>query len=183
MNLNTDELMVETFLKTKDLNVSRFEKFEMLKGKTPDFKVVSSNGFFFYCEVKSIDIKTSDDGILFSNIYNSITSKIREGYKQFHSVNSQKLVPSVLALVSHNFQVNFNSFENLMRGNYLIDGQEISNFMKYREGRIKNALREIDLFIFFDHQTPNYFLNNLDPYFTNKLIRLFDININDTIYM
>jgi hypothetical protein len=182
MSLNQDEKFAFEFLESKKLNVKLFSEIEKSeKGKTPDFKVDSNDGFFFYCEVKSIYIETSDDGILFQTINNNIANKVKEAYDQFNSVNPSKLVPNVLIIKSHNFQINYSSFISLVKGVLEIDNEVISDFHKYRDGRAKEAFREIDLFIFFNHNTPYYFLNNQIDHYTNNFVKIFEIKNIDKI--
>lgn len=177
MNNDIVEKFAEDFLKSLTLRTTRFPKNK--KEKAPDFKVETQSGFFFFCEVKSIEIETSREGLLYSSINNCITTRVHKAFKQFQSVNANKFVPNVLIFISHNFQINYKSFEDLLRGKLEIEGAEIADFSKYKYGRFKNEIKEIDLVIFFNGDVANYFYITRD--FIYPLTRIFPVPITRTI--
>jgi len=148
--------------------------------KTPDFTVSASNGYFFYCEQKSVLAITGNDGILHSTINNNLTDNIHEAAKQFKEVNSKHLVPNVLVWFSHNCQINDQTLRDLLNGRIEFNGKQLANLLKFRHGRIGHDLEEIDLHIWlYPWGEPIYVFT---PYFkvdtltVVKLCRIFDIN-------
>ncbi|MBX7046382.1 MAG: hypothetical protein K1X86_11165 [Ignavibacteria bacterium] len=177
MDNDIDEKFIEDFLKSLTLKPTRFPKNK--EEKSPDFKVETQNGFLFFCEVKSIEIETSKEGLLYSTIYNCITTRVHKAFKQFESVNALRFVPNVLIFISHNFQINFKSFEELLIGKLEIEGDKIADFSKYKYGKFKNEIKSIDLVIFFNGDVANYFYITTD--FISQLTRIFPIPITRTI--
>jgi len=143
-----DEYRASRFLESHGLKPNRFPGKDSTRSiKTPDFRVSASNGFFFYCEQKSVLSVTGNDGILHSTINNNLTDNIHDAVKQFREVNSKHLVPNVLLWFSHNCQINDQSLLDLLKGQIEINGKHLANLNKYRHGRIKYDLKEIDLHI------------------------------------
>ncbi len=89
----------------------------MQESRTPDFKGTSlPDGFFFFCEVKSLETKIGSNGILHTRVFNIFTATIHDAFGQFQAVNSQHIVPNVIAYVTHNFQIDWKSFEDFLQG-------------------------------------------------------------------
>lgn len=174
MNKDTpDEKLAKKFLESHQLSPERFDK--SVAGRTPDFKVSSKSGVLFMCEIKSIE-GAIDKGILHATIFNNLTKKLHKAYKQFDSVNSQHLVPNVLIWVSHDFQINWHTFTNLMRGKIQIEDRLIRNLGKFTNGRIKHEKLEIDMHIWLHKNGDAEFLVN-PTYrdFAHRLIILFNL--------
>ena len=148
-----DEKLVETYLNKFSLVAERFAGGETSRHqKTPDFKVISIGGKFFFCEVKTILTKTSEKGLAHKTVYNSLTSNIADAVGQFDSVNSLRLVPNVLAWVSHNFQINDQNLHDLLTGNISIGDKVYVDLKKYRfSKRTSGNLRKIDMHIWLYH--------------------------------
>jgi hypothetical protein len=180
--MNNDEKLAKQFLENYNLKVTLYSKSSKKSMQTPDFKVEYID-FFFLCEIKSIHTKTTKKGILFSTIYNRIVNKIEKANEQFKSVNSQRLVPNVLILISHNFQINFDTLSNLLKGGVIVDGEELANFIKYRDGKLKNIIWNFDLIIWLDENLkPDYLFLNNEKRISNNFIRIFKVKqINEKI--
>ncbi|MFA7059895.1 MAG: hypothetical protein WC156_03660 [Pedobacter sp.] len=148
-----DERLVEAYLRKCGLEPERFPGEDSTRHqKTPDFKVSSLSGKFFFCEVKSILTKTTERGLLHATVHNSFTKNIANAVEQFDSVNSHRLVPNVLVWVSHNFQINDQNLCELLVGNISIQGRVSVNLKKYRfSKRTSKNLKNIDLHIWLYH--------------------------------
>lgn len=175
-----DEDRACRFFESHSLQPKRYPgKDSKREKKTPDFTVSASNGYFFYCEQKSVLAETGNDGILHSTINNNLTDKIHEAAKKFREVNSKHLVPNVLVWFSYNCQINDQTLRDLLNGRIEITGKQLANLHKFRHGRIRNDLGEIDLHIWlYPWGKPSYIFtiySQLDTITVTKLCRIFDV--------
>ena len=171
-----DENMAQVFLESCSLIVERYSKSEK-NNDTLDFKVSTSDGGMFLCEVKSIFTKTGERGLLHKTIFNNLSDKVHTAFKQFKSVNSRHLVPNVLIFISHNYQINRHTFSQLINGAIIIDELLVKDLGKYRFGRIKKEIGKIDLYIWLEDQdVAHYFLNPVDRLFAQKLSGIFNLS-------
>ncbi len=143
--------------------------------KSPDFDVTASDGFYFLSETKAV-VGGENEPLLWQELYNAITSDIREAAKQFDSVNSTRLVPNVLILVSEDFRFREQSFIDFLKGEIIIEGKLLADLRRYRLGRVKPAFSRIDLFLLLDKgNTPSLFFVDNDPRFLVKLRAIFHV--------
>lgn len=171
-----DERRVEAFLRSRNLNPTRFSKQEKKRyGKTPDYKVDGPNDAFFFLEVKSILTETGPEVILHSTKHGSLTDNIHEAVKQFRSVNNTRSAPNVLVWCSHNMQINFQDLRDLVGGGIVIDGVLCADLRKYRFGRVSSDLPDIDLHLWLDDDTPQYLFIDEMPHLLGQLRRSFPI--------
>lgn len=178
--MNDDEKLAKYFLETYELEVSLYTKEMRKSSRTPDFRVTGKDGFHFLCEVKSIYTETTENGILYSTIYNRIIERMEAAYEQFFAVNSRRMVPNILIFISHNFQIHYRTFEDLFKGGFFIGEEEIANFIKYRDGKFKKILPIIDLIILLDENSkPDYFFLSQDKSISERFIRIFNVDRNN----
>ncbi|MBI1938022.1 MAG: hypothetical protein HYS25_07835 [Ignavibacteriales bacterium] len=169
-----DEATIKEFLESFDLRVEKIDSKKNIN-KTPDFGVESSDGFYFYCEVKSID-SDMNEAILHNTKLNKLERKIINSYEKFVSVNKNHFAPNVLCFLSNDFRINSNSLEEYFRG-YIDIATEKLDTRKHRDGNAFDAVRNIDLFIWFaDINNVRYFINRIENRFVNKFISLFKID-------
>lgn len=175
-----DESIVKEHLESFGLSVKKIDS-KNSKSKSPDFGVEGVNGFYFYCEVKSI-ISDTNEAILHNTRLNKIERKIIDSYDKFLVVNKNHFVPNVLYFLANDFRIHFKSLEEYFRGYVDVFSAKI-NTRKHRDGKAYDAVRNIDLFIWFtDKNCVQYLFNRLDDRFVNKFIRIFQIkNLNDLI--
>ena len=184
IKLSKDENIVKAFFESFRLGVDLFDEVERQAGRNPDFKVsLQDDGFFFFCEVKSLNTEVTNDGLLHSRVFNIYTAGIHDSFGQFKVVNSQHFVPNVLAYVSHNFQMNSHNFKDFLQGYISIpNGDEKESVMPLRKVSSSNHIKElekIDLILFFLGDKPDYIITSKDQRFINKLIRIFGIKEED----
>jgi len=118
------------------------------RGLTPDYKVRKDGELVLYCEVKSVLTETHPEfGLLWQTLYNSLTADVHKAAKQFQAVNPDRTVPNVLIWMSHNFQINVNSFVDLAQGKIQIDNIEIADLGRYTRGRFQQDIDNIDMVI------------------------------------
>jgi hypothetical protein len=171
-----DENKVKLFLTNQSLNVIRFLKSELVKKKTPDFKVQSclSGELLFYCEVKSVE----PGAVGKDPTFNRLTKDISEAVKQFDAVNPGLAFPNVLAFVNHDSACGFLDLIAVLTGNAMTEGSAaIPIYRLYSEGRIKDKKSRINLFIWLDDFLPHRLLfSQTNENHHNLLCSCFNIN-------
>ncbi|MDT7043076.1 hypothetical protein [Candidatus Nitronereus thalassa] len=173
-----DEDFAIRFLKSHELQPKRYPGKDSKRNQnTPDFRVSDSNGYFFYCELKSVKNDKESDGKLHSTTHNNLTKKIHKAAEQFRSVNSKHLVPNVLVWFSHDCRINDQNLRDLLDGRIKINGKPLKSLHPYRYGRTNQDFKEIDLHIWlYPWGEPVYvFTPCFDFDTTIKLCRIFDI--------
>jgi hypothetical protein len=192
--MDLDEDRVRRYLEDRGLTLERFSKKEKRAGKTPDFRVLRSSVFVFYCEVKSspedqwLDerLKGAALGELVGGerhdpIFNRLTGDIHEAVKQFDTVNKDQKFPNVLALVNHDHMCGFNDLLGILTGNfYANNGTVYPIYRQFSHGRIKDEKGKIHLFIWIDdHNLDRLLFSQTDAAHHAKLCTLFGINQNE----
>jgi hypothetical protein len=129
--MDEDEVRVMRRLGEYDLAASGFDKKEIGKTKTPDFRVSArgSDELRFFCEVKSDRSDdwhdrhpTSEAGdelggdLGHDPIYNRLTKDIHQAVKQFDAVNPNLLFPNVLAFVNHDWMCGIEDLRRVLTG-------------------------------------------------------------------
>ena len=164
MDSKADEKVVEGLLRGHGLKPQRFAKEERQGRRTPDFRVYKGDNLAFYCEVKTV---SSDEwlgrqlaevspgflagGVRSDPIYNRLSQKIHEAYKQFDSVNPHSEKPNVLALINHDDLCGLIDLYSVLTGDAFVEeGRRIPMFRKFSEGRVKNDKSSIHLYIWLD---------------------------------
>ncbi len=174
-----DEERVRKILNAYDCIADRYPKTQR-HISAPDFRVTTPlNGFFFLCEVKSIESK-ENEFLLHNRVFNIFTAKIHEALAQFTSVNSNHLVPNVITWVSKDFRIEWNKFREFLQGHISVhkEGDEkiVVDLRKISKSRIKNEVMEIDLFILLQGNQPTFFFTGRDRIYAENLIRVFHLD-------
>jgi len=179
---------VKEFLETYQLRPERFTSAEMASGKTPDFRVFSGSDLKLYCEVKSPEQDTwLDDqldaampgeivgGLRNDPIFNRLTAHIHKARKQFDAVNPTEAFPNVLAFYNQDTNSGFLDLLAVTTGNFFSeDGSVFPIYKNYSEGRVKEDIEKIHLFIWLDVNKPHRFLfNTINSKFQRDLCQRF----------
>ena len=165
---------VKAFLEKYQLRPERFTGAEMAAGKTPDFRVFSGSDLQLYIEVKSPEEDTwlcdkLDEavpgeivgGLRNDPSFNRLTAHIHKARKQFDAVNLNEVVPNVLAFYNQDQNSGFLDLLAVTTGNFFSkDGSVFPIYKNYSEGRVKNDVERIHLFIWLDQHKPHRFLFN-----------------------
>lgn len=173
------EELVRDSLISLGFDVQRFPK-TIECGRAPDFRVTRlSDDSTFYCEVKSIDNKMSED-LPYTRKYNVLTSKICDAAKQFESINPQHLVPNALAIVSNDPRFNPQSFREFLQGAVTVSKggrEEIAIPLRRVSGsRAWHDIAHIDLFMVIYGKRGFLFLNDEHPACLDKLRKMFQLD-------
>jgi hypothetical protein len=169
------ESKISNFLSTYEFELKKFDKNEIGKGKTPDFKVFRHGRLVFYCEVKNpeqdvwIDKLISEakpdeivGGFRNAPVFNRLTTHIHKARKQFDAVNQLEILPNVLVFYNEDKNSGFLDLLAVTTGNaYAESGVILPIYKKFSEGRIKEDIIKIHLFIWLDNDKPYRFLFNL----------------------
>jgi hypothetical protein len=174
-----EDLIIDELAKYQ-LTCRRFNKTEMFKRKTPDFRVFKGDELSFYCEVKEIVKDEWANGVRSDPIFNRLSDDIHAAAKQFVSVNPSQEYPNVLAFINNDKQCGYLDLIGVITGHLLLENnQSASIYLKYSEGRIVDDKFRIHLYLWFDAFTANKFLfNTLDHRHLDKLSTYFNINRN-----
>lgn len=185
--LNSEE-KVKQFIKGYGLETERFSKEELRAGRTPDYKVIKDNVFSHYCEVKNSEKDKWLDELLTEAplgeivggtrkdpVFNRLTAHIHKARKQFDAVNPNEEYPNVLAFHNEDKNVGFLDLLAVTTGNFFAEGGGVFPIYKnYSEGRVKEDIERIHLFIWLDDFKPHRFLfNTINSKFQNKLCSIF----------
>jgi len=175
-----DENEVEEFLKSYNLTPERIKEAKLKeKMESPDFKVTSSQGDLFFCEVKSVLTNIDDSGLSHFKCLSIISEKIHKAVKQFNTVNPKRSYPNVLIWVTHTPHVDWHRFRNILQGGIKIPSSEDDKLIfdfRHLEPfkRIENELALIDLSIWlFNRRLRPFFSGKYMP-FVALLSRIFD---------
>jgi hypothetical protein len=144
--LSPDETLACNFLVYFGLSPTRYSKKETRTIKTPDFKVGCLNGFFFYCEQKTIDSPNPETATNQDQHQNKLNSHITKAAEQFNTVNKSRIVPNVLIWISKNPRINSDILKNLVEGKLDLFGNVID--LSVHRNRVYSSLAVIDLHIF-----------------------------------
>lgn len=172
--MDIDKQRISDFLKSKGLRAKEFKKGATRKSKTPDYRVFKSEHLAFFCELKSISpdewldnqLRNAPPVTLVGGgrkdpVYNRISNKIHEAYKQFDAVNSGLEYPNVLAFVNHDEMCDARDLFSVITGDFLAEGGvRLPIYRKFSEGRIKEENLQIHLYIWIDDFEENFFLFN-----------------------
>ncbi len=182
------ESLVKEFLEGYDLVPERFTKEEMKASKTPDFKVLETGELSFYCEVKNSEkdtwldeqLEEAEEGIVVGGVrkdpvFNRLTAHIHKARKQFDAVNSDEEKANVLAIYNEDKNYGFLDLLDVTTGNFFADdGTTHPIYKNYSEGRVKEDIKKIHLFIWLDAYKPHRFLfNAINSKFQSELCSIF----------
>src|SRR5262245_36675771 len=153
----------------------RVEKIPEEDSKTPDFRVLTTGGTqVALAEVKTIEGPGEGEGLLWDPLFNNISKRIRDARKQFESIDSSHCVPRVLVFVSEDFRVHGQTMIDFFTGRIEVGGEVIRELKKFRLGRVKGDISEIDLYVVLDHgDTPTLFFNDSNVAYATQLQELF----------
>jgi hypothetical protein len=175
------EAPAEKFLLSRGLQVERFDNLGEHGKKTPDFKVFSPEGLFFYCEVKSVTSKNFDNVLKTTTSTDRLVSDIGHATKQFRAVNSSHLVPNVLVWKSIDPRYNSIKLYDVLSGKVMLEERTLADLTKLRARNRKNIeseLKTIDLHIWlYDWGDPDYIFTPSQPKFLNDLQKALKIDI------
>jgi hypothetical protein len=169
-----DEALIKEHLESFGLIVKKIDS-KKNKNKAPDFGVEDKNGFYFYCEVKSV-ISDDKEVILHNTRFNKLERKIIDAYKKFLMINKNHFAPNVLYFLSNDLRINYRSLKEYLQGYINIFTDKI-DIRKHRDGKAYDAVRNIDLFIWYtDNDNVQYFFNRIEDRFAARLQNIFEID-------
>lgn len=145
--------------------------------KKPDFHVLAKadDEFFFYLEVKTIEGPGESEGLLFDPLFNRVSNDIRDARKQFENVDPEHNLPRVLLFLAEDFRIHGQTMFDFFSGRIEIEGEILRELKRFRFGRVRDDLREIDLFVMLDRDnTPTFFYNETIPSKALALQEAFD---------
>jgi len=186
------EEIVKEFLSGYGLRSDKFDKEELRNGKTPDYRVYKNdNVLFSYCEVKNAQKDTwLDDKLVEANpgeivgglrkdpVFNRLSTHIHTARKQFDAVNKNEELPNILAFYNEDEQSGFLDLMAVTTGNFFAEGGAVFPIYKHiSEGRVKEDIAKIHLFIWLDAHKPHRFLfNTINLKFQSELCSTFGFN-------
>jgi hypothetical protein len=170
---DSDEQLVKAFLESFHLRANKFDNKKSLI-KKPDFEVEAKDGFYFFCEVKSL-FADNKEGILHKTFLNKIERKIIQSDDKFEKVNKTHLVPNVICFLSNDFRLNYRSLLSFLSGEIDLVTEKLDTKM-FRDGLAYKAVRNIDLYIWLSSgNEAQYFFNKHDERFVQKFIHIFKV--------
>lgn len=176
---NENELRVREFLESHELIATKIDSKQSIVEK-PDYGVEGKNGFYFFCEVKSL-FSDSNEKQAHSTYLNKFQRKIIKANEQFETVNKHHFVPNVLCFLSDDFRIDYRALGNYLKGEIDLIS-EIVDVQKYRDGNAFSSVRNIDLYVWlYEDLSPHYFFNLRDERFVYKFQTIFSISNIDEI--
>lgn len=171
-------LAEELLFAPRALALERFDRSEVLAGRTPDFRVLQQGELVAYCEVKSPRDDWLDEqldaapagqivgGARNDPTFNRIARHVEKAATQFHAVNPDRSVPNILVFVNHADGSNYADLHETLTGVFLADdGTRHLTMMHIAERRIGEAKQKIDIYIWVDAQSrrvQGYVFNEAD---------------------
>jgi len=162
------EMLVSGYLARLGLAAARFDKAALLRGWTPDFRVMNGDLLAFYCEVKTVqeddwleqEFADASTGTLVGGsrpdpTYNRISNHIHSAAGQFEAANGGREYPNVLAFVNHDLHAGVQDLVSVLTGNaYTDSGSILPWYRAYSEGRIRQEKERIHLYLWIDVDEP-----------------------------
>ncbi len=185
------ENKVSDFLVSYGLSTERFSKKEMESGKTPDYKVSLNGNLTHYCEVKNSEkdkwldklLDQAEPGEMVGGlrkdpIFNRLTAHIHKARKQFDAVNPEEEYPNVLVFYNEDKNCGFLDLLAVTTGNFFAERVGVFPIYKnFSEGRVKNDIERIHLFIWLDAHKPHRFLfNTINSKYQKELCTIYGFN-------
>lgn len=165
-NEELDLDLVSACLADRGLPAERFSQAETQAGKTPDFRVRREGMLVAYCEVKSPNDPWLDDlleearamtlmgGARPDPTFNRLSRLLMKADAQFAAVNPTRAELNILAYVNHDNKSNRNDLYEILTGYFrAADGTRHPTMLDIAEGRIGEAKRRIDAFLWFEGKT------------------------------
>ena len=159
------DLVAEHFM-GKGLAAERFPSAEMQSGKTPDFRIRHNGLLVAYCEVKAPNDPWLDDlledapdltlvgGLRNDPIPNRLARLLTKADAQFAAVNVDRTALNILAYVNHYEASHYQDLVETVTGYFHADdGTKHATLLHIAEGRIGQAKRRIDAFLWFEAKT------------------------------
>jgi hypothetical protein len=138
-----------------------FDKAELNRGKTPDFKLMKDGQLVGYCEIKSL----FDPGVMEDppegemavrkNLpyYRKLGQNVRAAAQQLDAVNGQREKPNVVVFVSHSRDIERKDLIATIAGLPVPGGPPLFMLGRKMQGQVCNAARKVDLFLWIDAET------------------------------
>lgn len=158
--------LVAAFLADRGLSTERFSHAETQTGQTPDFRVRRDGEIVAYCEVKAPNdpwldellsnapVETIVGGARSDPIFNRLARLLTKANSQFTAVNPSQVELNILVYVNHDKASRYLDLFETLTGYYrATDGRKIPTMMHIAEGRIADAKRRIDAFLWFEAAT------------------------------
>ena len=183
--------VADNFLRSYGLIPIRFTKFEIRRGKTPDFRIMNGKDLVAFCEVKSprddyLDTQlaaATDREIVGGHrkdpIFNRLAGIIKKAASQFDAVNPGRDVPNILILVNHDDMSNYSDLLETLTGMFhATNGSRYPTMISISEGRIKEKKSRIDIYFWFDFgvQCPQRIVLNRSSKHFNSVCSIFRLD-------
>jgi hypothetical protein len=171
------KLIQELIFQTRDIALEPFSKEEMVKGKTPDFKLVKGSTLCGYCELKSPRddwVFGPPDGLKHgqsisvtrrSPTSNNLARQIMSAVEQFDAINPEHKLPNVLVLVNHAVGRTRSDLYVTLTGIPVPGGQPLFTLKLNHQMQVWEAARRVDLFLWVDAQKRSW-----QPLYANDAI-------------
>jgi hypothetical protein len=184
--------LVAAYLADRGLSTERFSHAETQTGRTPDFRIRQGGAVVAYCEVKAPNDPWLDElmddappltivgGARSDPIFNRLARLLTKADTQFAAVNSDRAKLNILAYVNHDDASRYHDLVETLTGYFHSDdGTKYPTMLHIAEGRIGEAKRRIDAFLWFEGKTRRMVgavINEVDQERVQQLCVLLDID-------
>jgi hypothetical protein len=156
--MNAAERFAEEYFKRHSLRPERFKKKEMRSGKTTDYRLFNGTELLAYCEAKHIQRDDWAGGLRPDPVFNRISNHIHEAVQQFNAVNPDRAYANILVFANSDCMCDARDLDSVITGLFRAAcGEDEAIYAQYSEGRIKKEKHMIDLYIWWDTQSPDKF--------------------------
>jgi ribosomal protein L30 len=152
-------LMRELAFDVNNITLESYSDAERNKGKTPDFKLFKEANLRGFCEMKSpgddFVFARPEDGVAIRKnlpFYRKLGSHVRYAALQFHAVNPDRILPNILAFVTHSSEIQRRDLIATIAGLPVRDGRRVFMLGRKMQEQVMNAARKVDLFLWIDAQ-------------------------------
>jgi hypothetical protein len=185
------DLADELIFRPHGLSLQPFTREELLRGKTPDRRVLLAGELAAFTEIKSPRDDWMEErfeeaapgemvgGLRADPIFNRIRRHIRTASEQFDAVNPSREHPNILVLVNHDTMSDYRDLRETVTGYFHADTGERFPTMKREADRLieKNSIDAIAWIDARDRRLEGYMLNEqATPNLTTQVCALLGVD-------
>ncbi len=172
---NEENIIINIFKEKFNLDLVKIQEGDK---KTPDFEGFFDGKLRFYMELKTIEVDTFTDGVRNDPVFNRISSKIHNAFKQLNETNQDHLNPNILLLYNYDDSIDETYLDNITTNMFFADDGSSWPIYKQYTRRIKDERGFIDLYMWYqnkDNRLHFRFWNSAGDNYYNSLCEYFGI--------
>jgi|SRR5580700_5557426 hypothetical protein len=181
----------ELIFRPRGLSLQAYTHEELVRGKTPDRRVLQGGNLVAYMEIKSPRDDWMDEkleqaapgemvgGLREDPVFKRIRRHVRDAAEQFEAVNPVREHPNILVLVNHGTMNDYRDLREAVTGEFYAEGGERFPTMKREADQLvaKNSIDAIAWIDARDCRLEGFMLNvQATPDFTSQVCALLGLD-------